>query len=333
MVEGTLGSHHKDGTTKMDDFIMKVAGIDTGKAWLDVAVSEDGTTFQVPNDAPGWQQLADDLVSAGVGRIGIEASGGYEIGVVQALRHAGLTIEVYQPLQIKLFARLQLRRAKNDRLDAQLIAAFTASHFHDHPSIDPRYQGFADHLGFIEQVEQDLARLKTRLEHQRVPRLADMIGADIKALTSRRNAERRRLQAELRRHPDIARRLDLVLSIEGIGLPTALTLIVRMPELGRLSREEVASLAGVAPFDCDSGQRRGQRHIAGGRAQVRTALYAAALPAAFRWNPALIRLYKRLTAAGKAHKQALVACARKLLIFANTVLTRDEPWLPQNSQT
>jgi transposase len=310
-----------------------VAGIDTGKAWLDIAIVGEAASWRASNDASGWQQAVERLAAAGVGRIGIEASGGYEIGVVGALRRAGLTIEVYQPLQIKLFARLQLRRAKNDRLDARLIAAFTACHFHDRPPIDPRYRDFADQLGFIEQVEQDLARLKTRLEQQRVPRLAELLRADIKALTRRRNAERLQLEAELRRHPDLARRLDLVLSIEGIGLPTALTLIVRMPELGQLSREQAAALAGLAPFDHDSGQRHGQRHIAGGRARVRTALYAAALPAAFRWNPALISLYSRLTAAGKAHKQALIACARKLLIFANTVLANNAPWILQNARS
>jgi transposase len=117
-----------------------------------------------------------------------------------------------------------------------------------------------------------------------------------------------------------------VLSIPGIGERTALALLIRMPELGRVSREQAAALAGLAPFDDDSGKHRGQRHIAGGRARLRRSLFAAALPAAFRWNKALVALYARLTANGKAHTAALIACARKLLIYANTVVQRGTPW-------
>lgn len=187
--------------------------------------------------------------------------------------------------------------------------------------------------GYIEQIQQDIARLKTRLEHQTEPRLAKQIHADVKSLTKRRDAERARLEADLRRHPDIGERLDLVLSIDGIGLPTALALIVRMPELGHLSREQAAALAGLAPYDDKSGRRDGQRHIAGGRTPLRTAVYAAALPAAFRWNRALSSLYRRLIAKGKSHKLALIACARKLIIFANTVLQRGTPWTSKATQS
>ncbi len=102
-----------------------------------------------------------------------------------------------------------------------------------------------------------------------------------------------------------------------------------MPEIGTISREQAAALAGLAPFDDDSGKHRGERHIAGGRQRLRRSLYAAALPAAFRWNTALIALYRRLTTRGKPHKLALVACARKLIIFANTVVQRATPWTPQ----
>ena len=106
-----------------------------------------------------------------------------------------------------------------------------------------------------------------------------------------------------------------------------LAIVIRMPELGRISREEAAALAGLAPFDHDSGKHRGQRHIAGGRGRLRRSLFAAALPAAFRWNKALIALYARLTARGKAHNAALVACARKLIVYANTVVERGTPWV------
>ena len=120
--------------------------------------------------------------------------------------------------------------------------------------------------------------------------------------------------------------MDLIASVDGIALRTAVAILVRLPEIGRLSRGQVAALAGLAPYDDDSGERQGIRHIAGGRERLRNALYVAALPASFRWNAELIALYRRLRAARKEHKVALVACARKLLIFANAVVARGTPW-------
>jgi transposase len=160
---------------------------------------------------------------------------------------------------------------------------------------------------FIEQVEADIARLKTRLEHIRDPRLRDMVTADIESLKARRADELRRLIAALQSHADLARRFTLVLSVPGIGERTALALVLRMPELGAVSREEAAALAGLAPFVRQSGRWTGEAHIAGGRSRLRRSLYAAALPAAFRWNAALKALYRRLIDRGKPHQVALVA--------------------------
>ena len=151
-----------------------------------------------------------------------------------------------------------------------------------------RLAELADHLTFVEQIEEDIARLKVRLEHIDDPRRRRIVLADIDALKTRRAAELLRIAKALRAHDDLARRLDLVLSVPGIGERTALALIIRMPELGRISREQAAALAGLAPFDDDSGTHKGQRHIAGGRGRLRRSLFAAALPAAFRWNKALI---------------------------------------------
>jgi transposase len=233
---------------------------------------------------------------------------------------------VLQPVQVKAFGRMKLRRAKNDALDAELIAACCAAI--DDPRIapDPRLTELAGYLTFLEQLEEDIARFKTRLEHIDESGLRRIVNSDIARLKARRSAQIRNIAKRLRAHDDLARRLDLVLSIPGIGERTALALLIRMPELGHVSREEAAALAGLAPFDDDSGQHRGQRRIAGGRGRLRRSLFAAALPAAFRWNKALVALYARLTAKGKAHNAALVACARKLLIYANTVVQRGTPW-------
>ena len=309
------------------DHSITTAGIDTSKAKLDIAVAGTGQFWQVLNARDGWQQLAALLTKACITRVGIEATGGYEQGVVAHLRQHGLTVIVLQPIQVKAYARMHLLRAKNDKIDAGTVAACTAALDQDERQTDERLNDLAQNLTFIEQIEEDIARIKVRLEHIRTPRLRRLADADVARLIKRRTAELARVAAHLRTHADLARRLDLVLSVPGIGERTALALIIRMPELGRVSREEAAALAGLAPYDDDSGKHKGQRHIAGGRGRVRRSLYAAALPAAFRWNAGLMALYKRLTAKGKAHKSALTACARKLLIYANTVLARNEPWL------
>lgn len=305
---------------------MTTAGIDTSKATLDVAVPGCAGCRRVANALPGWRALAAQLAEAGVSRVGIEATGGYERGVVAHLRAAGFTVLVLQPLQVRAYARACLRRAKNDTLDAALIAACAANL--DPPAIDPdpRLADLAQHLTFVEQIEDDIARLKVRLEHIDDRRLRRLLDTDITRLKARRTAELRRIAERLRAHDDLARRLDLVLSVPGIGARTAIALIVRMPELGKVGREQVAALAGLAPFDDDSGKHKGQRHIAGGRARLRRSLFAAALPAAFRWNKPLIAFYARLTGRGKPHTAALIACARKLLIYANTVTQRQTPW-------
>jgi len=234
--------------------------------------------------------LSARLTEAGVSRVGIEATGGYERGVVGYLRAAGFTVLILQPVQVKAFGRARLRRAKNDVLDAVLIAACAASLDQDRIAPDLRLAELAEHLTFVEQVEEDIKRCKTRLEHIDEPSLRRLVLGDIARLKARRLAQIRYLARQLRSHPDLAARLDLVLSIPGIGERTALALLIRMPELGRVSREQAAALAGLAPFDNDSGQRKGQRHIAGGRSRLRRSLFAAALPAAFRWNKALIAI-------------------------------------------
>jgi transposase len=313
----------------MLDTITETAGIDTAKDKLDVAVR--GQCVQVANGPSGWRHLARLLDEAGVRRVGIEASGGYERGVVAHLRSHGVTVLVLQPLQVKAFARLQLRRAKNDALDASLIAACAA--MIEAPAIipDQRLSELASHLTFVEQIEEDMARLKVRLEHIHDQRLRRLMKADFTRLKARRKAELARIAKALRQHKDLDRRLDLVLSVPGIGERTALALVVRMPELGRVSREQAAALAGLAPFDDDSGKHKGARHIAGGRGRLRRSLFCAALPAAHRWNPPLKSLYARLIKAGKPHNLAMIACARKLLIYANAVVERDAPW--QNEAT
>ncbi len=328
MVAGTLGSFDKDGSKKMTQSTTLTAGIDTSKDKLDVAIHGQAGRLTVENNPSGWELLADHLRRASVVRVGIEATGGYERKVMRYLQREGFTVVLLQPLQVKAFAVMRLQRAKSDGIDAGLIAACTF--LFDPPNKlppDPRFDALTDQLTFIEQIEEDIARFKTRLEHVADKRLLRMVSADIKRLQTRRAAELKRLMASLRAHADLANRFDLVLSIPGIAERTALALVLRMPELGQLSREEAASLVGLAPFVHQSGKLKGETHIGGGRARLRRSLYAAAQAASFFWNPALKALYARLIARGKSHKSAIVACARKLLIFANTVVQRGTPWI------
>lgn len=311
--------------------ITKAAGIDTGKHKLDIALSWRSDYLQVNNEESGWRELYKWLHRFKIARVGIEASGGYERGVVRHLREQGIVVLVLQPLQVRGFARFRLQHAKNDKIDARLIAECTAAADEPYKPADPRFAGLCEHLTLIEQIEEDLVRYKTRREGFGASgHAAELVDRCIVNTRQLLRDELRALEAELRLHPDLLEKLKLLQSIAGIGRRTAIAILMRMPEIGTLSREQAASLAGLAPFDDQSAQRDGQRHIYGGRSRLRRSLYAAALAAAFHWNPALKALYRRLIAAGKGHKRALIACARKLIIYANTVIARGTPWITQS---
>ena len=305
------------------------AGIDTGKRKLDVALEAGRERLEVDNNAAGHQVLAAWLERHRVKRVGIEASGGYEQDVVAELRCKGFVVVMFQPAQVRAYAMFHLQRAKNDEIDAALIARCTADAKKIHAPPDPRLAPFAHDLTLLDQITDTIAGHRNRRETCRDPRIRQFWKEEIARLKKLQRAELKRLVAAIRQHPDLAQRLDLINSVDGIGLPTAVTILVRMPEIGRITREQAAALAGLAPYDDDSGEMVGVRHIEGGRKRLRIALYCAALPASLRWNPQLIVLYQRLIAAGKEHKRALIACARKLLIFANTVVARGTPWMAQ----
>ena len=310
----------------MTDDSTIIAGIDTGKATLDVALRPGGQTTRVSNTRAGHRDLLAFLTRHRVSLVGIEASGGYERPILAALCAAGVRVVLLQPRQVRAFAHYKLRRAKNDRLDAGLIGESVAGLAARQADFDPHLDRLGEVLRRIEQIEADIVRAKTRRESFHDARLCRVQTREVERLQRLHKAELRRLVAEVDATPALAKRLALIESIEGIGRRTALTLLIDMPELGQLSREQAACLAGLAPFDHDSGTHKGVRRIGGGRASVRRALYAAALPASFRWNAALCRLYQRLVEAGKPHKKALTACARKLLTYANAVLQRGTPW-------
>jgi len=304
---------------------MLCAGIDTGKRKLEVALTS-GLRLQIDNNAEGHAALSGWLRKHRIKRVGIEASGGYEREVVAQLRRWRFVVVVFQPAQVRAYAKFHLQRAKNDKIDAALIALCTADVRKIHAPPDARLIPLAERLTFMEQITEDMARAKNRHESCRDPRTKRHWEAEIARLKGVLRIELKALVADIRQHSDLSKRLDLIASVDGLGIRTALAIAVRMPEIGRVTREQAAALVGLAPFDHDSGDQVGVRHIEGGRERLRKALYTAALPAVFLWNHQLKLMYRRLIAAGKPHKLALVACARKLLIYANTVVERGTSW-------
>lgn len=304
-----------------------VAGIDVSKKRLDAAV-HGGGELQVANAAEGFAELITWLGAHGIGRIGLEASGGYERGVRQALEAHGLQVVVHQPLEVRLFARLKRLKAKNDRLDARLIAAATAQVDAVRAAQDPELAELAERLTAYEQFAEAAAMLKTCREHAVLDDLRGLYADEIARLNLVKRDLARQLFARIKARPTWLRRWTLLQSLPGFGPLVAAAALIRMPELGALEHGQAASLLGVAPFDRDSGPVQGRRVIAGGRRRPRRFVYLAAL-AAKRFNPALKTFAARLLARGKPAKLITIAVARKLIEAANLVLKRDHPWIAQ----
>jgi transposase len=235
------------------------AGIDVGKASLSFAVAGGSGPLDCANTIDGRAQMIAFFKSQRVRRVGMESTGSYHFEVADDLRAAGFEVVVLQPMQVNAYARFKLKRAKSDPIDADLIAQCTAAYDAIRAAPDPRLAAFAEHLTMIDQIGDDIARLKTRRDRYRDPRLKQMLEDDIKQKTALKRQELKLLLKAVRAHKDLARKLHLLSSIQGVGEPTALALVIRMPELGSLSREQAASLLGVAPFIHESGRYKGQR--------------------------------------------------------------------------
>ena len=308
------------------------AGIDIAKGTLDVGLDADQARLSTTNDAKGHGEVIGFLKDWKVERVGLEATGAYGLVLQDALRAADFEVVVLQPVQVKLYRGLRLKRAKTDAIDAVLIAQFAAGSPSRPDFADPRLAQFSEQLLYIEQLRADQIRLKGRRDRFQCPKLLGKIRADIDRLERLADTMFAALLKAIRQHEDLARRLELLTSIPGIGDYSAAVLVVRLPELGHLGRGQIAALVGVAPFNDDSGKTNRQRHIAGGRKDIRDALYTPAMAAATRWNPDLVAFYKRLRAAGKPAKLAIVAALRKLLATANAVLERGTPWIENHAR-
>lgn len=304
----------------------KSAGVDVGKRWLDAAVYGKAEVRRFSNDVLGIAALLVWLCEAGVTRVGFEASGGYERDLRAALETAGLETVMHQPLEVRLFARMKRLRSKTDRIDALLIAAATAQVDAVKAAADPRLRDLAERLTAYEQVTDQLAQMKTCLEHVHLKDLVTQLKAQMLSLKALKERLAHQVIAALKADPDLAERYRLLISLPGFGPIVAASLVVRMPELGCMNRGQPAALLGVAPFARESGQWKGQRFIGGGRQRPRRMLYLAALSAK-RCDPTLRAIAERLAAAGKPPKVILVALMRRLIEAANLVLSRGQPWL------
>jgi transposase len=303
----------------------KCGGVDVGKHWLDAAVHGLEGTIRVPNSVAGVRELSAWLRDHGVKRVGLEASGGYERQACAGLAAAGFEVVLHQPLEVRLFARLKRLRAKNDRIDAALIAAATAQVDAVKAAADPRLSELAERLTAYEQITDQLAELKTFMEQVRLKDVASALRRQIASLARLKQKLARQVLTQLKAHRDLLARFRLLQSLPGVGPIVAASLVVRMPELGQMKRGQAAALAGVAPFDRDSGQFKGLRFICGGRRRPRRLLYLAALSAK-KCDPTFKAAADKLLARGKPKKVMLVAVMRRLIEAANLVLTRGQPW-------
>jgi transposase len=282
--------------------------------------------LSVTNDPPGWAELIEQLRGFSISAIGLEASGGYERGVMRALLAAGMPVRQINPFRLRQFANASGVLAKNDRLDARMIAAFVAI-IPTRPVQRPA--PVVERLAEILKVRRQLTNQKVaaenaagllenavlqRLSRRRIARLA----ADIDLLD-------KHLVEIVGTDAVLAHRYRLLTSMPGVGPVLACTLLALLPELGRMSRKQVAALVGVAPYAFESGKLKGKRCIWGGRAPIRHVLYMAAMSAC-NWNPLLKAFHDRLAATGKLPKVVIVAVMRKMLTMLNAMVRDDVAW-------
>lgn len=294
-------------------------GIDVSKAALDVAASDGSISTRHPNSLAGLEALAAELEGRQIHRVVLEASGGYEGRALACLHEAGLPVVLVQPMRARYFARALGRYAKTDAIDAFMLSRMAELAVEDVPLWEPAQETLADLKALLErrravQSVRDAEKKRLRLARDVV---RPHIEAVIQVLSGQIRELETLIEETIESSTRLRREIAVLVQVSGIGLISAATLRATLPELGTLTRRQIAALAGVAPMNRDSGAWSGQRFIRGGRRDARKSLYMAAL-AATRWNPVIEARYRTLIGKGKPPKVALVACMRKLLIHLNS---------------
>ena len=325
----------------MDSAHQPYVGIDVAKASFDVAVrlssrpSGDRQTdgleqWHASNDEVGIGSTVKRLQELRPALIVLEATGGLELPLMGALAGVGLPVVAVNPRQARDFAKGTGRLAKTDRVDARALAHFAEA---VRPSVKPlpseQSQKLGAHLARRRQLVEMITAEQNRL-HSSPLELRERIAAHIDWLRQELKDTDSQLSNLIKASPLWREKDDLLQSVPGVGPVLSVTLLSELPELGQLDRQQIAGLVGVAPLNHDSGKFRGQRHIWGGRAQVRAVLYMATLTATSH-NPAIQRFYQHLLALGKLKKVALVACMRKLLTILNSMVKNSTPWDQQRA--
>lgn len=302
-------------------------GIDVSKDWLDIVVLPSGETLRIENTEEQMGALVGKLESLKPERVVLEATGGYERLVTSKLYLAGLPVCRVNPKRVRYFARSLGQLAKNDKLDAKVLARFGEV---VKPALTQLPSDQAQQLSALvtrrEQLSGMLVAEKNRLGTAPAP-VRPSLTEHVTWLKQQLKHLDKAIDEFITATPDLKEKDDLLQEVQGIGKKTAAKLIADVPELGACDRKQIAALIGTAPYDHDSGYKKGQRAIRGGRPDVRKVLYMATL-AATRFNPVIQEFYRRLVQAGKRKKVALVACMRKLLTILNAILRDRKHWNP-----
>jgi transposase len=301
-------------------------GIDVSKEALDVAVRPEGRKVRVKNDEEGFLELQKLLSPLRLKVIVVEATGGYQTALVSFLAPM-FPVAVVNPRQVRNFARAQGRLAKTDQIDAEVLASFGEA---VKPEVRPLKEEETRELSaWVSRRRQliEMIKAETNRYAQSAKSVRPQIKRTIEWLQSELKDVDKDLDAQLRQSSVWREKDDLLQSVPGVGRVMTLTLMAELPELGGLNRKQIAALVGVAPFNRDSGKMKGSKVIWGGRSQVRAVLYMAALTATRTESPFKV-FYRRLRAAGKPPKVALVACMRKMLTVLNAIAASGEPFIP-----
>jgi transposase len=308
---------------------LAVVGIDVAKDKVDACIRAFTLRQICPNTARGQRKLVSWLRKHQVNKAVMEASGGYERVWAKLLRQASIEVRIVDPKRVRSFALSAGRLAKNDVIDAEMIAWF-AETFSEAPG--QTHDAAHEELLALVKARIGLVDLKIRLQSQNEHAAAEPVQKAhahiLKSLAAEIAKLEAAISAKIKVTPHLAERAEIIESVPGFAETTSANLVAGMPELGQVSNEIAAALLGTAPYDDDSGKRHGERHIKGGRRWVRNSIYMPCLGAVTQNNPVLKAFYQRLIAKGKKPKVALVACMRKLIVILNTLIARRQKWDP-----
>ncbi len=291
-------------------------GIDVSRDWLDVHILPFRRRLRVANTPAGWRELAGALTDHPQAKVALEASGGYEQGILRHLAEAGWRAYCVDPFKVRQFARAGGRRAKNDRIDAEMIARYLATFTLQPTRIDPVIERLCEHVTYRRQLVEERTAVANQARLLRDPQLRRLSRRRLARLEVLIARLEQALAEQIASDPQLAAKAAVLQTIKGVGPILAATLLALLPELGTICRRKIAALVGLCPYDFDSGRFAGQRHIAGGRKHVRNALYMPTLTA-MRFEPAIKPFYERCVAGRSDKKPAVIAAMRKLLTILN----------------